>query len=220
MSYTNMQSLSEQGVTLLTGLFCPGILTRLKNSAGTLGFPAISYAVPLNALEAAGIVSIAELLALLEIDGLTDLLSAALPGPVQCDLQHSWLRKRFAPQNAPRLYQPNTWHQDGGLGASFTPDPASVPPMNRLLTCWIPLQDCGRDSPGLELIREPLDGLLHYTELDDLRLRQSFAPDRFWAPELELGDGLLFLPGTLHRTHVRPEMEQDRLSLEYRFFPV
>jgi hypothetical protein len=215
-----MRALSEQGVTVLTGLFRPDLLSRLKDAAGTFDFPAISYAVPLNALEAAEICSTAELLALIDTDGLADHLSAGLPGPVQCDLQHSWMRKRFAPKNAPRLYQPNTWHQDGGLGASFTPDPRSVPEMNRLLTCWIPLQDCGRNSPGLEIVRQRLDGLLHYTELDDVRLRQRFAPDRFWAPELELGDGLLLLPGTLHRTHVRPEMEQDRLSLEYRFFPV
>ena len=68
-------------------------------------------------------------------------------------------------------------------------------------------------------MREHLTDLLHYTELDDVRLRRRFAPDRFWAPELEFGDGLLFLPGTLHRTGVRPEMELDRLSAEYRFFP-
>jgi hypothetical protein len=91
--------------------------------------------------------------------------------------------------------------------------------MTRLLTCWIPLDQCGKDSPGLEFITRPLDRLLHYTELHDAGLRRRFSADEFEAPELELGDGLLILPGTLHRTYVRPEMKRDRMSLEYRFFP-
>jgi hypothetical protein len=34
-----------------------------------------------------------------------------------------------------------------------------------------------------------------------------------------LGDGVVFLNSTLHRTYTRPEMRQDRLSVEYRIFP-
>jgi hypothetical protein len=119
----------------------------------------------------------------------------------------------------PRHYRPNNWHQDGGLGVSFPPTPGAMPPMSRLVTCWIPLSDCGRSSPGIEFINEALDRLLHYTELDDARLRQCFPADAFWAPDIALGDALVFPPGTLHRTYVRPEMTDDRLSIDYRFFP-
>lgn len=89
--------------------------------------------------------------------------------------------------------------------------------MTQVLTCWVPLQDCTGDRPGLEFIRQPLDALLHYTELADPDLRRRFPSERFWAPELKSGDAILFLPGTLHRTHVLPAMRHNRLSLEYRF---
>ena len=88
-----------------------------------------------------------------------------------------------------------------------------------MLTCWIPLDPSGVDRPGLELIRSRLNVLLPYTELDDQLLRRRFSSELFWAPELRPGDVLVFLDGCLHRTHVRPEMQNDRLSVEYRFFP-
>jgi hypothetical protein len=59
---------------------------------------------------------------------------------------------------------------------------------------------------------------VHFTELGDLALRQRFAPQEFWVPALELGDGLVFLNDVLHRTCVRPGMRRDRLSVEYRIF--
>jgi hypothetical protein len=68
-------------------------------------------------------------------------------------------------------------------------------------------------------VRRRLEALLHFTELSDETLRQRFGAEEVWAPALELGDGLLFLNGTLHRTHVGPEMRKDRLSVEYRLFP-
>jgi hypothetical protein len=239
MSYKDSHQWREHGVVLLRGVFPTDILTPFKMAAdaclpdnkaplarepapGRLSayrFTPFSHSVLLTALLDFGIASREQLLAPLTVEALRDLLPDALDEPVSCNLEHSWVRKRFAPGNAPPLYRPNTWHQDGGLGVAFTTDPASVPAMTHLLTCWIPLQACGTDAPGLELVRHRLDGLLHYTELDDHLLRQRFPPDEFRAPELEFGDGLLILPGTLHRTHVRPEMHQDRLSLEYRLFP-
>jgi hypothetical protein len=71
----------------------------------------------------------------------------------------------------------------------------------------------------LEFIRSRPQALLHFTELDDATLRQRFRAEDFWAPPLELGDGLVFLNSTLHRTHALPEMRQNRLSIEYRIFP-
>jgi hypothetical protein len=74
-------------------------------------------------------------------------------------------------------------------------------------------------KPGLEFIRRQ-PALMHFTELDDTALRKRFSPQDFWAPALEFGDGLVFLNNILHRTYARPEMRQDRLSVEYRIFPV
>jgi hypothetical protein len=224
--------LHEQGVVVLRGVFPKDVLTPLRRSAeacfdtieaseaNAYGFTPFSYSVILPALLEFGAGSREQLLAPVTASGFNDLLAEVLDAPAACNLEQSWVRKRFAPSNAPRMYRPNTWHQDGGLGVSYSPQPQSATPMTRLLTCWVPLRDCGRDCPGLEFIRHRLDELIHYTELHDLSLRQRFATDRFWAPELEVGDAFLFLPGSLHRTYVRPEMGQDRLSLEYRFFPV
>ena len=92
-------------------------------------------------------------------------------------------------------------------------------PIRTLATCWIPLHACGRESPGLEFVRQVQPALLHFTELDDAVLRRRFDPDAFWAPALEFGDGLVFLNHVLHRTHVDAEMRSHRLSLDYRIFP-
>ena len=97
--------------------------------------------------------------------------------------------------------------------------PRTMVPITQLFTIWIPLQDCGVDSPGMEFVEQKLEHLLHYSELGDAVSRQRVRPDVFCAPHLRLGDGLLLLPGTLHRTQVDSAMALDRLSVEYRFFP-
>ncbi len=135
-------------------------------------------------------------------------------------MEQSWVRKKLAPgQAAPSGYHLQGWHQDGALGVSFPLQPGPVVPMTELLTCWIPLNPCGVDSPGLEFVRRRQPALLHFTELDDRALRQRFSPEEFWAPALEFGDGLIFLNDILHRTSVRQEMGRDRLSVEYRIMP-
>jgi hypothetical protein len=91
--------------------------------------------------------------------------------------------------------------------------------MSELLTCWIPLNDCGVDSPGLEFVRGHQAALLHFSELGDSLIRQRFPAEAFVAPELALGDGLVFLNSVLHRTHATSEMRQSRMSVEYRIFP-
>jgi hypothetical protein len=91
--------------------------------------------------------------------------------------------------------------------------------MTELLTCWIPLNACGVESPGLEFIRRRQLRLLHYTELEDAGLRERFAAEDFWAPEMELGDAVIFRNGTLHQTYAQAGMRYDRLSVEYRVFP-
>src|SRR4051794_6721280 len=45
--------------------------------------------------------------------------SEALGSPAICRMEHCWLRRQYAPSQAPRGSYPNSWHQDGGLGVTF-----------------------------------------------------------------------------------------------------
>ena len=235
------RQLREDGIAPLRGIFPRDCLSRFRVAAARCfaeaeagrplperyRFNRFSHSMLLAGLadsECAGsYVGPEELLAPLAAPGLAALFSEAMGCGWTCNLEHSWVRKKFAPGRAPAAgYHPQGWHQDGALGVRFPPETgtAVVPglPMTELLTCWIPLDACGVDSPGLEFVRGRQAGLLHFTELEDSKLRQRFALGEFWAPELGFGDGLLFLNSVLHRTYTRPEMRRDRLSVEYRFF--
>jgi len=226
--------LREQGIALLRDVFAKGSLTRLREAA-TRCFEAIrterslperyqfnrfSHSVLLTALMDFGCGGSEELVAPLSAPGLEQLFSEAMGCEWACNMGQSWVRKKFAPLQAPGpQYHPQNWHQDGALGVRFPLESGPVIPMTELLTCWIPLNPCGRDSPGLEFVRRRQAALVHFTELGDSVLRQRFPPQDFWAPALELGDGLVFLNSILHRTYARPEMRHNRLSVEYRIFP-
>ena len=225
--------LQERGVIVLRGFFASRVLMHLRECAERC-FAAIkagavlegcrlsasSNSVLMRALLDFGCESEDELLGPLVSPELEQLVTSALGRSGFCNLEQSWLRKKFALPNTPnREYHLQNWHQDGALGAEFPPEPGPVIPMRELVTCWIPLQDCGRDAPGLEFVRLRQPALLHFRELQDTALRQRFKPEEFWAPALEFGDGLLFLNDVLHRTHVCERMREDRLSIEYRIFP-
>jgi hypothetical protein len=226
--------LREEGIALLRGAFAKDSLVGLKDAAERCfealhgetspperyRFNRISNSLLLTALLDFGCGDAGELVAPLSAPGLEALFTATMGRSWICNLEQSWLRKKFAPHHAPSpQYHDQGWHQDGALGVRFPSEPGSTVPITRLLTCWIPLNPCGADSPGLEFIRRPQPSLLHFTELDDATLRQRFPPQEFWAPALEPGDGLIFLNSVLHRTCTRPEMRQSRLSIEYRIFP-
>lgn len=178
-----------------------------------------SHSVLLPALLDFGCDSSLQLLAPLTESGLDLSLSDVVGCGLVPSMEESWVRKKDAPRHAPKAHHPQDWHQDGALGVRFPTAPGIAVPMTRLVTCWLPLNPCGTDSPGLEFIRRRQEALLHFTELNDANLRRRFASDEFWAPDLDLGDVLVFLNGTLHRTYLQPRMEHDRVSTEYRLFP-
>jgi hypothetical protein len=227
--------LREHGIALLPDVFDKHSLTKL-NEAATRCFQAIadgnsppehygysrsSHSVLLTALTDFGCDGAHELTAPLFAQGLERLFAEAIGPEWKCNMKQSWVRKKFAPRLVPASgYHLQNWHQDGALGVSFPHQPGPVVPMTQLLTSWIPLNRCGGvHSPGLEFIRRRQPALLHFTELADSALRERFSPWEFWSPELELGDGLVFLNDVLHRTFVQPEMQHNRLSVEYRIFP-
>jgi hypothetical protein len=222
--------LQAQGVALLRDVFITGSLTILREAARrcfeaegarpvNYKFNPFSHSVLLSALMDFGC-SLEDLTAPLSTPGVGELFSRAMGREWTCNMEQSWVRKKFTPLQAPsRDYCPQGWHQDGGLGVHFPLNPGPAGPMTELLTCWIPLNPCGKDSPGLEFVRRRQESLLHFTELNDKALRERFGAEEFWTPELEFGDGVIFLNSVLHRTYALPEMPRNRLSVEYRIFP-
>jgi ectoine hydroxylase-related dioxygenase (phytanoyl-CoA dioxygenase family) len=203
--------LEERGVILLRSAFAREPLSVLRRAAERCLTDCDQAVLP-RLLEFG--LSEADLYAPLAVAGVDAVVAGLEVHREQC-----WVRKRYAPVLAPPRHHPNSWHQDGGLGVAFPAEPGAMPAMTPLVTCWIPLDPCGVDAPGLEFVTERLDELLHYTELADEKLKRRFAPEKFTAPPLEPGDGLIFLNGTLHRTHVAPRMSRNRRSVEYRFRP-
>jgi ectoine hydroxylase-related dioxygenase (phytanoyl-CoA dioxygenase family) len=150
------------------------------------------------------------------------LLTQVMGNRILCNLAQAWVRKQYAHMHDHDLHAPHSWHQDGALGVTFSnlPDkcdrPYSREPLTPLITCWIPLTTCGRQSPGIQLITQHLEQLVYYTYLNKVRLLELFDSHQFWSPEMTLGDVLIFLNGTLHQTYLTQSMKQDRLSLELR----
>jgi hypothetical protein len=160
--------LLEQGIALLRLVFSQDALNLLKQAAercfeqidhgepllDRYRFNRFSHSFLLTALVDFGLGGEEELLAPLGAPGLKALFSAARGEHWTCNLEQSWVRKKFAPRHAPAgNHHPQGWHQDGALGVRFPPQPGPAIPMTELLTLWIPLNPCGIDSPGLEFVR-------------------------------------------------------------------
>jgi ectoine hydroxylase-related dioxygenase (phytanoyl-CoA dioxygenase family) len=131
------------------------------------------------------------------------------------------VRRQYAPSSYPPLHAPHGWHQDGALKFDFLSHPIGELPPNAMLnmvTCWISIDRCGAEAPGLELVTDGLGKLITPSELRAESVQARFTCDKFWRPILESGDALLFRGDILHRTHVAPEMTKDRTSIELRFF--
>jgi ectoine hydroxylase-related dioxygenase (phytanoyl-CoA dioxygenase family) len=150
-----------------------------------------------------------------------DILIEIMGKNVKCNIEESWLRKQYSLPNYHPLHHPHSWHQDGCLGLNIPQNYHKKYldlPLNNLITFWLSLTSCGIDRPGLQFITKPLEKPLHFNYLNENSLRKMFDCDSFWIPQLNAGDGLIFLKGTLHQTYVNTSMESDRISIEFRFF--
>jgi Phytanoyl-CoA dioxygenase (PhyH) len=225
--------LQEDGVILLRHLLDQHTLTSLRDATvrcfqaierlepipARYRFISQAHSLLLTSLIDFGIQTERDLVAPLAAAPLGDLFSDLIGARWRCRLEHSWVRKKFAPLHAASGHQIQGWHQDGALGVHFPVDPGLPLPPVPLVTCWVPLDPCGVDRPGLEFICQPQPSLLHFSELNDALLRQRFPASSFWIPELAFGDLLVFGGGVLHRTHLSSGMRSDRISVEYRVFP-
>jgi hypothetical protein len=136
----------------------------------------------------------------------------------------AWSRLGFRnhdPTLSDRSYIP--YHQD-----SYTQDARVL----RVLNCWIPLDPgAGRDSPGLEVVRDPCrpdfprrdfglkteNAAYDFITIARERIVEEYG-EIFMAPEFEVGDGLIFSENVIHRTYVTPTMTQPRINFELRIF--
>lgn len=89
---------------------------------------------------------------------------------------------------------------------------------------WTPLQDCGTDAPGLEVVIGSGSPILKHSAANDVTVRSDVAgyverrygPQSYWAPELKAGDVLVFTSMMFHRTQFAPQFTKMRYSLELR----
>lgn len=125
-------------------------------------------------------------------------------------LQKSTLR------HSPPVHDFAGWHQDGSF----------LGPDVRTLNVWIALSDCGGDrpTPGLEVVprRVPTllerDGGLGSASISDARVHDSAGDMHTIVPTFDAGDALVFDQLFVHRTHLFPEMTEDRYALECWLF--
>ena len=142
-------------------------------------------------------------------------------GPlVAIDADESWVRRQYDPKSAPPRHRPHSWHQDGALRYEFSPrgratiDDAPL----KMVTCWIALEPCGVDAPGLEFVTDRIGRMLSPSQLADVAIDQQWPTSRRARPALEVGDALVFGGDVLHRTHVSAAMSRSRTSIELRCF--
>ena len=112
------------------------------------------------------------------------------------------------------------YHQDSRIVAMMAPDRGPSPP---LVNMWVPLQDCGQQRPGLELVNRPTAALSPvsqtgglYAEIGIEIAPEMVEPGDRWHPTFAAGDFLLFKGTMIHRTHVTPTMTLERISADIR----
>jgi ectoine hydroxylase-related dioxygenase (phytanoyl-CoA dioxygenase family) len=164
---------------------------------------------PGGSLKLADALPLAEVLqALAPLEPLQAALRQHLGTKLQLVASQCWVR---------RAQPAHQWHQDGALHFDFNAGAASAAALLTMLTCWIALDDCGVDAPGLQWLQPSPGRLLLPDELRDESLRGCFDASAFMQPALGAGEALLFGGALVHRTYWQPTMTRPRTSIELRF---
>jgi len=99
------------------------------------------------------------------------------------------------------------------------------------INIWVPLDDCGADAPGLQLVpdafKERQEAVRHDLETSYVDMELELAVQRHYSSELDgkprfrprlaRGDVVMFHNWVMHGTFSRPEMTNPRTSFELRF---
>ncbi|MCR9256344.1 MAG: phytanoyl-CoA dioxygenase family protein [Alphaproteobacteria bacterium] len=226
-----MRAINSQGCCLVRGALPPeGLAPYLElaraayafrehqDAQGDLpeafvrNFYEVGHTLPQD-LEGAG--GIAGMIDMVLKSPLRRLLKGIFGAEVSFILNNTLPRKVDATGKIPKT----PFHQD----ATFLQTPSLI------LNLWTPLQDCGVTAPGLEVLAKPLtnvetppnyaqEELFYYDRmgLAEDAVIGKFGAEALWHPEMKVGDVLIFTHLTIHRTHLTPEMTEDRISMEMR----
>jgi hypothetical protein len=159
---------------------------------------------------------------------LYDVMSTLL-GPVWQKTSASQIRRMTVPERGLDWGSWTTYHLDAQWGVDHV----------YFINVWAPFTPCGVTAPGLEFLLASADYMreyarynpalpyeprgpgginprLDYEAMREGPIRAAFHLDRFWVPELQPGDVMLFSSWCTHRTYVTPGMPDTRISLEWR----
>ena len=97
---------------------------------------------------------------------------------------------------------------------------------------WVPVDACGVDAPGLQIVLDSVQAVIDFVgydpdemSFDTLRLEEinngafldRYPADRLYRPEMAAGDVLLMHNWTVHATYCMPAMVKAHRSFELRF---
>lgn len=109
------------------------------------------------------------------------------------------------------------YHQDCVYNARY----------KKLMTCFVPLGDCGAEAPGIELVEGNISRRFEHVPrgpwefaIASRDVAKLLATAAIHRPELGPGDVVVFNEHTVHATYYREDMRTARLSMDARAVPV
>jgi hypothetical protein len=153
------------------------------------------------------------LCAALERTAMPPSISAWLGGRAGLSLNASSVRLSELDAKVRRVF-----HQDGNFLGGVAA---------QTLNCWIALDPCGKDAPGLEVFPRRMDRLLAAGtegsvvkwEIDETLVYRELGVENRWIPEFNPGDAFVFDHLHVHRTYVTDSMIRNRHAIECWMFP-
>jgi hypothetical protein len=96
------------------------------------------------------------------------------------------------------------------------------------ISCWIALDECGVEAPGLEVFPHRIDELLPVGgpgavtswEIAESKAYGRMGADRAWVPTFKAGDAFFFDHLHVHRAHLTKSMTSDSFAAECWMFPI
>jgi len=215
---------ARDGVVYLPALFDPAFIGRINAEADRIYAQRDAQARKL--LVKKGLLTRDELrsiaVAKMKLGGgralLPQLMNETIVG-----LARTYLGKEPVPHDDSYVRSQPPTHADSHL--PFHQDQTIVG--SKLVNIWIPLAECGRDAPGLEVVvgsggqlMQPANpesgGIVERSRLDEKTVLANYPAKAIWHPLFSVGDVIIFTGDTIHRTYVAPGMARSRASIDMR----